>query len=402
MMAKIKNFVMRNYIWISTIGRAVLKRCKLSPEEYVKNLVNATIPFDKLPIVITCRVYNIHCIVLLHEGYWTTHPNLMFHNCLLWLAYVGDFGFKEISTEPIEQLSEPEPDSDSLVQDVSSEQEDLAGTALLDNEEYDTNSNNAAPAEESNEHDTSSNNAAPAKESNEHDTPNDVDIKPPVLAKFRFASDTIVIDTDSDTEDVAHDNNAHDNNAHDDNTDVIFDRYEPPKYGRTQCQRRYDCYVCNETFEMQQSFVVHFQSTHPTNPFKCAFCSGDFQSPNGLFKHERSHEYMKYLCIVCGKRFQFPYQLTNHQTVHTGLGRHKCDSCDKTFGSKCSRDFHQKTHGVEVQCDLCPINSTKTFSNDVALRQHQRGIHGPGWTMPCGENKKWKSAYGKHLKECKK
>ena len=163
------------------------------------------------------------------------------------------------------------------------------------------------------------------------------------------------------TEDVVQDKNAHDDDA----TDVIFERYYPPKYGQTQYQRRYDFYVCNENFEMQQSFVVHFQSRDPKVPFKCVFCSGDFQSPNGLFKHERSHEYMKYLCIVCSKRFQFPYQLTSHQTVHTGLRRHKCNSCDKTFGSKCSRDFHQKTHGVALHCDLRPVTSEKTFSNDV-------------------------------------
>ena len=162
MRAKIKKFAMKNLTWISTIGTAVLKRCQLSPEEYIKNLVNATIPFDELAIVITCRVYNIHCIVLLHDGYWTTCPNLMFHDCLLQLAYIGDFGFKEISTELIEQLSEPEPDSDSLDQDVSVEQEDLAGTGLLDeenDEQSDTNSNNAAPVKESNEHDTNMNNS---------------------------------------------------------------------------------------------------------------------------------------------------------------------------------------------------------------------------------------------------
>ena len=397
------------------------------------------IPFDELAIVITCRVYNIHCIVLLNDGYWTTRPNSMFHDCLLWLAYVGDFGFKEISTELIKQLSEPEPDSDSLDQDVSdsldqnvsdsldqdlsAEQEDLAGTGLLDEEnDEQSDTNNAAPAKESNEHDTNNDNSVDIKppvlakfhfasdtividpddnnneesnehdtnndnsvdikppvlakfhfasdtividpddndnkESNEHDTNNDnsVDIKPPVLAKFHFASDTIVIDSDSDTEDVVQDKNAHDDDA----TDVIFERYYPPKYGRTQRQCRYDCYVCNETFEMQQSFVVHFQSRHLKVPFKCAFCSGDFQSPNGLFKHERSLEYMKYLCIVCSKRFQFPYQLTTHQTVHTGPE------------SKCSRDFHQKTHSVQLHCDLCPKTSEKTFSNDVALKQHQK------------------------------
>ena len=244
---------MRILTWISKIGTVILKRCKLRLEDYIKNLVNGTIPFDELAIVITCRVYNIHCIVLLNEGYWTTHPNLMFHDCLLRLAYVGDFGFKEISTELIEQLSGPEPDSDSLDQDlsdsldqdVSAEQEDLAGTGLLDeenDEQSDTNSNNAAPAKESNEHDTNNDNSVDIKppvlakfhfasdtiviDPDDNDNDNSVDIKPPVLAKFHFASDTIVIDSDSDTEDVVHDKNAHDDDA----TDVIFERYYPPKY----------------------------------------------------------------------------------------------------------------------------------------------------------------------------
>ena len=33
-------------------------------------------------------------------------------------------------------------------------------------------------------------------DSDDNDNDNSVDIKPPVLAKFRFASDTIVIDSD--------------------------------------------------------------------------------------------------------------------------------------------------------------------------------------------------------------
>ena len=36
--AKIKNFAMKNYNWISMIGKAILKRCKLSTEEYVQKL----------------------------------------------------------------------------------------------------------------------------------------------------------------------------------------------------------------------------------------------------------------------------------------------------------------------------------------------------------------------------
>ena len=153
---------------------------------------------------------------------------------------------------------------------------------------------------------------------------------------------------------------------------------------------------------MQQSFVIHFQTQHPELPFRCEFCSSNFQSPNGLFKHERSHEYLKYKCLACNKKFQFPYQIKAHTSTHTGFDRHHCGLCDKHFGTKCERDFHQRSHGVELACDLCPVTTTKRYSNDVALNQHKRGMHSEGWTSPCGNHFKWKSRYTKHMGGCKR
>ena len=224
-------------------------------------------------------------------------------------------------------------------------------------------------------------------------------MKPPVLAKFRFAHETIEICSDSDNGDVT---DKQENELEADNNDCILDRVVPPKFKRIARERNYGCYVCLQTFEMKQSFVIHFQNQHPELPFRCEFCATDFLSPNGLFKHERSHEYLKYKCIACNKKFQFPYQLKAHKSIHTGHDRHQCGLCEKDFSMKCARDFHQKSHGVEIACELCPITTTKWYSNDVALSQHKRGIHGEGWTSHCGDHFKWKSRYTKHMGGCKR
>ena len=152
-----------------------------------------------------------------------------------------------------------------------------------------------------------------------------VDVKPPVLAKFRFAQEIIEISSDSDNGDVP---DKQENELEADNDDCILDRVVPPKFECITHERNYGCYVCLQAFEMQQSFVIHFQNQHPELPFRCEFCSSDFQSPNGLFKHECSHEYLKYKCIACNKKFQFPYKLKAHKSTHTGLDRHKCGLCE--------------------------------------------------------------------------
>ena len=110
---------------------------------------------------------------------------------------------------------------------------------------------------------------------------------------------------------------------------------------------------------MQGSFVTHHNEQHPDSCFKCEFCDTYHETRNGLFKHQCSHLYMKYKCKDCDKFFQFPYQFRNHLTQHTGVGKHLCSICAKSFGSKCSKDFHEKIHNVKIKYDLCPMSTSK-------------------------------------------
>ena len=174
------------------------------------------------------------------------------------------------------------------------------------------------------------------------------------------------------------------------------------KYHHIKHDHTYTCYLCGETFEMQ-SFVTHFRAQHPKDSLKCEFCASLFESSNGLFKHEYSHLYMKCKCDVCSRLFQFPYELKIHSVQHTRLSRHQYSQCTRTFGSKCSRVFHERSLNVWIKCDLCPMCSKKIYNNQVAVNQHKRGMYGPGWTTACRQNYKWKSHYSRHNKsDCKK
>ena len=199
-----------------------------------------------------------------------------------------------------------------------------------------------------------------------------VDVKPLILAKILFTSKEpiVLLDTDENPDKPA--TPTIDNQQP--STSASTTDPNKPRYHCIECDRNYSCHICDENFQMQSSFVAHNEQ-HPDDCFKCEFCDNYFESCNGLFKHQRSHLYMKYKCKQCDKFFQFPYHLNNHASVHTGVGKHQCSICSKSFAAKCSKDFHEKTHNVKIKCDLCPMSTIKEFNSIVALHIHQCGMH---------------------------
>ena len=190
-----KQFAFKNSAWISKVGIDMLRRSQLTTDEYIKNIFNGTIPFDELAVLMTCRIYNVHCVILLKNSYWTTHPKSMFHDSVLHLAYCGDFMFKEISAELADELS-LKSDHDS---GNESGNEDLQGTGLLDNDtDSDVENNYEEAADNKHSHNEQSIEKHTQDHGDQHQTQvhghqqqtqdlDNVDVKPPVLAKFKFA-----------------------------------------------------------------------------------------------------------------------------------------------------------------------------------------------------------------------
>ena len=107
-----------------------LARARLTTEDFLKGLCNGTVLFDELCILITCHTFNVHCVVLLDGAYWSTHPNNDLHNCLIKIAYVGDFGFKEVQTEVYHSLNDKASKEYLSEPELSSSDDDLQGTGL--------------------------------------------------------------------------------------------------------------------------------------------------------------------------------------------------------------------------------------------------------------------------------
>ena len=143
------------------------------------------------------------------------------------------------------------------------------------------------------------------------------------------------------------------------------------KEGRIYRTAKYVCYICDFSTEMQSGFVDHFTTLHSDCQFKCDFCEHYFNTSNRLFKHQRSHLYLKYHCDLCGHRTQFPYQMNAHRKTHSKTDMFGCSQCDRQFASKSSQVCHEKTHTTSIKCDQCPADKIKIFTSENAFKLHE-------------------------------
>ena len=322
-----------------------LARAKLTVEDFLKGLCNGTLLFDELCILITCRTFNVHRVVLLDRGYWSTHPNNDLHDCLIKIAYVGNFGFKEVQTEVYQSLNDEASEEYVSEPELSCSDDDLKDAGLNADGKTSTEACDIKNISSEQENLQSQNGTT------EQET---LDVKPLVRHLITFTSmekDVIVISNDEDEpKDVKPLIKAHvkvtvnasdaivisDDETQQPNQPVPQQPNQPvpalpavPVSNKTAKKVKYqlikrDCnysyYIYAETFEMQSFFVTHFRSTHPKDLLKCDFCASTFESSNRLFKHECSHLYMKYKYDIGGRLFQFPYHLNIHSVQHTRLG----------------------------------------------------------------------------------
>ena len=136
-----------NTKWIEKVSVDCLSRSQLTVIDFIKGLKNGTIMFDKLCITLACRAFNIHCVVLLDGAYWSKRPNNDFTDWLLKIAYIGDFGFKELCTESTLLFGEHESKDSEYLSDID---DDLQDTGLFgtDNGVESHNDNDSAVNEE--------------------------------------------------------------------------------------------------------------------------------------------------------------------------------------------------------------------------------------------------------------
>ena len=280
----IKDFAVRNISWIQKVGRDVLLKSQLTIDSFVKGLVGGTIMFDELCLTVACTAFNIHCIVPLDESFWTTCPNNQLNDCVLHLAFVGDYGFKEIcakNTAAIDKKITEEYDES----DDSSGQEELHDTGIL-NEQTDVKT---GQQESSDSVDPDAQQIDVTTGQQESSDSVDRGVKPFIRFKANFDvtfnNEPIVILDSEDEEQhdvkpvikftptvtvtgeptVISSDSEPETQPDKDNIDANSTVPQIPRQHRIKHDRKYSCYLCDQKFEMQASFLDHFKTDHANN-----------------------------------------------------------------------------------------------------------------------------------------
>ena len=308
-------FCEKNINWIWKVGMSTFNKLSLSPLDYVKGLVKGTVNLDELALLIAARALNIHIVVLCKERYWSTRSDKSHEDCQVKLVFTGGHSFKKLTSKVIEDFDQ-------------SFEEDLQGTGLGQESESDSDSKSQCNCDGtctcSDPYDASDNTL-------DDNASNGNDADSVMMLLSDDAMDLSAVVNAPVKQEPLDDMKQQSNNP----PDAASTSQQSPVKDvipfKMKCIERkdpYDCHVCLKQFEIQSSYVKHMQAGHPDEPLQCDKCNACYNSPNGLFKHIRSHRYMKYKCDVCQKHFQFPYQINDHLKTHTGSNLYPCKQCE--------------------------------------------------------------------------
>ncbi|XP_040057766.2 zinc finger protein 142 isoform X2 [Gasterosteus aculeatus] len=171
------------------------------------------------------------------------------------------------------------------------------------------------------------------------------------------------------------------------------------------------CAMCPLVAKSQISLTRHVARAHndkkvaPAERLPCQHCTF-------TCKHERRmalHVALKHKggrphrCRFCPFSTARRYRLEEHLSLHTGIGRHSCDACDKTFGAVAKLRQHKTRIHDRRPTHFCPLcdfsgytpddvrrhdlrshagesrhacaHCEARFSSGVALRNHRRRAH---------------------------
>ena len=319
-----------NMQWITKVRCDFFAEEDVTPDVYIKEIVSSACKFNAMAILLACISHNIHAMVLLQKSYWMTRAANEHAMTFIKLAYIGEGVYKFIV--PLDTQTERKDDEDACNNNVQKEnddesdlEKDLAETGLLPTEESsdegdsivnDSRENNfdrknvesRSDAGDTMDVDKTDQSADQAKDSVNNTSSMDVDntdntdqstdnTQEPLqkTSRMDMSTETTSEDSGSADEDAGSVSDGSDGDS-----DVKFVGISVPAkpvatiVGKVSRSCSYKCYLCGFGSELQVSFIQHFAMKHPGQLFKCDFCDGMFQKCNGLFKHERSHQYMRY------------------------------------------------------------------------------------------------------------
>ena len=142
----------------------------------------------------------------------------------------------------------------------------------------------------------------------------------------------------------------------------------------------FDCKICDYKGR-RSAFLVHMDSKHGSERFKCDICSYISTRGRNLKAHiERVHGTCVFTCDLCDYKCNARATLQSHKSnIHSNLC-YPCDQCDLVLPTKSKVTEHIKSkHNVTIhKCERCE----KTSKCKKTLKIHMLNKH-DGIVWPC-------------------
>lgn len=158
---------------------------------------------------------------------------------------------------------------------------------------------------------------------------------------------------------------------------------------RPEFTEAFPCPKCFEQFKHPQPLLKHLAEIHNMPVLVCRSCNHSFASLSKFKKHKLDRcrkqfntNSLKLECPYCSKTFANNLNLKQHlRIVHSQFNRHICQLCDKQFATLDHLKKHvlsQHQNERKHNCSIC----NKLFTQLCHLKQHMK-IHTTGKTIEC-------------------
>ncbi|XP_017285879.1 zinc finger protein 142 isoform X2 [Kryptolebias marmoratus] len=164
-------------------------------------------------------------------------------------------------------------------------------------------------------------------------------------------------------------------------------------------------FVAKSTLSLSRHMLQNHKKEKLAKRLRCKLCSFSCEQQRCM----KQHLYLKHKgaqphrCHYCTFSTTRRYRLEEHESLHTGIGRHSCDVCSKTFGTMTKLRQHKtRIHDKQPahSCSLCDFKGctpddvrrhnrrchtgelrhvcthcAAQFSSELALRNHCKRVH---------------------------